>query len=154
MKPATRELMRSLQIFQKKISRVQVSEELTPVEFGAMSIIDQKSQEASGKRVKVSDISDGCRTSKPMMSKILGELERQGYIQREESEEDRRVACITLTGAGEEALRRATEEYDRFADWILERLGEENARVLKGLVDRFSEILAGQEECPWREERQ
>lgn len=129
------------------------------MEFGAMEIIGQVAREnalqSGEKQVRVSDISNSLQVSKPMMSKILGELERQGYVCREGSDRDRRVACIGLTERGQQALSRATEDYDRFTDWILSRLGKENARALRDLVDRFSRILSEADgECPWKAQRQ
>lgn len=151
MSPETGELMRSLQSFRKKICGVKISDELTTMEFGAMEIIRQSARESGEKQVRVSDISNGLQVSKPMMSKILGVLEKQGYVCREGSDRDRRVACISLTESGQQVLQRAAGDYDRFTDWILSRLGKENARVLRDLVDRFSEILSEADgECPWK----
>jgi DNA-binding MarR family transcriptional regulator len=61
------------------------------------------------------------RISPPAMTKHVDRLERDGFVERRASEEDRRRVGVTLTDEGQRLLRRVRS---RRTAWLAQRLAE------------------------------
>ena len=60
--------------------------------------------------LKVGDICADCSLSNSRLSKVLGSLEKKGYVQRTIDPNDRRVVMVELTPIGIEKRSTMSEE--------------------------------------------
>ena len=76
------------------------------------------------------------------MTKRLDSMERAGLIERRPDPADRRGTLVRLTAAGKRAVDRAVDLHVANEDRLLASLGQDEVRVLDGLLRR---LLAGLE---------
>jgi DNA-binding MarR family transcriptional regulator len=70
------------------------------------------------------------RVSPPAMTKHVDRLERDGLVERTQSEDDRRRVGIRLTDEGQRLLRRVRS---RRTAWLAQRLAKLNAAELSAI---------------------
>jgi len=87
--------------------------------------------------VKVSELSNIIHSTKPATSKMLRALEEKGYIERISDKKDRRVVYIRLSVVGEKKMKEAFNRMHDFADRTIKRLGEEDAKELIRMLNKF-----------------
>lgn len=72
--------------------------------------------------------------SRATVSSVLNTLERKGLVSRHRRSPDRRIVTVTLTGAGERAVREAfLTQHAREREWL--------AKIAPEDVDRLNEVL-------------
>lgn len=74
------------------------------------------------------------------LSEILGKLEKNEWITREKSEEDKRLAIIKITEKGKEALQLIEEEHKNQKD-VFSVLDEEEEQKLKEILEKLKSAL-------------
>lgn len=77
------------------------------------------------------------------MGELLAKLEKNGYITRAQSEEDKRVMNITLTEAGIKAAEQAAD-MQKDSDKIFDFLSDEEKEQLSGLLAKIISELQKQ----------
>ena len=82
---------------------------------------------APGRRMRMQELSDAVVLSRSRVSRIVDELEREGYVAREPCGSDRRVIYASITREGRRALRRA------------------RTVNVRGIEDHFASVLSGDE---------
>jgi DNA-binding MarR family transcriptional regulator len=83
--------------------------------------------------------------SPPAMTKQIDRLERDGLVERTQSEDDRRRVAIRLTDDGRRLLRRVRS---RRTAWLAQRLAEldeDELAVIEAAVGPLSRLLHGDE---------
>ncbi len=91
--------------------------------------------------VKVSELSGIVHSTKPATSKMLAALEEKGYIERIPDKKDRRVVYIRLSAVGEKKIKEAFAKMHDIAYRTIDRLGEEDARELIRILNKFYDAL-------------
>ncbi len=66
--------------------------------------------EKQGVRVRVSDISDALNLPRPGVTRTVKEMEAKGYLRKDASNEDGRVAFLSITDEG----RKLSQTYDEY----------------------------------------
>ena len=77
--------------------------------------------ERAGKDVKVSDVSEFLNVTRPSITKLINELEREQAVEKEQDQSDRRVIHLRLTKLGEKYYKFYVEKYQT---WLAERIQE------------------------------
>lgn len=85
----------------RRLAREDAGSEVGPAQLSALSVL------VFGGPHRVSDLANAERVAVPTMSRVVGALERRGLARRAPDADDRRVAVIQATTAGEAALERA-----------------------------------------------
>jgi DNA-binding MarR family transcriptional regulator len=73
-------------------------------------------ERAAGRRLRMQELGDAVVLSRSRVSRIVDELERQGFVTRESCETDRRVVYASITRPGRVALRHAIPSHLRAID--------------------------------------
>ncbi|MFU0827116.1 MAG: MarR family transcriptional regulator [Lachnoclostridium sp.] len=102
---------------------------------------EQKENHIKEPGVKVSELSRLLRSTKPATSKMLNTLEGKGFIERIADNQDRRVVYIRLSAYGEQKIEEALDHMYDFTRHTINRLGEEDARELVRLLDKFCDAI-------------
>lgn len=80
------------------------------------------------------------------LSEILSKLEAKGFIEREKSAEDKRMAVVRITDAGRERLEERRAAADR--DKLFAALSEDEQAQLRSLLEKLLESWKPQESKP------
>jgi DNA-binding MarR family transcriptional regulator len=113
---------------------------LTRGEVGTLFHI-WKAGEGDEAGAKVSDISSLMNVASPSVTQHLNGLEKQGYIERKMDKEDRRVVRVSLTSAGKQMLKRASDDFLASISGLVDYLGEEDSMALTELLVRVSDYF-------------
>lgn len=95
----------------------------------------KKSKASDIDGIKLSEISKRMKVSNPTTTQVINRLEDNGYVERCTDKEDRRVARITLTPKGEEAINKAQKSFLTFFEGLVNNLGEEKSSELADLLN-------------------
>ncbi len=87
------------------------------------------------KKVSIQDIKDRMIDKMPDVSRIVERLRKQALIEREVSENDRRVVKLTINEKGRELLAVLSHYYDEM-DAILANLDNQEIEILNQLLDK------------------
>ncbi|MGB8455193.1 MAG: MarR family transcriptional regulator [Anaerocolumna sp.] len=91
--------------------------------------------------IKVSELSCIVHSTKPATSKMLRALEEKNYIERISDKKDRRIVYIRLSVIGEKKLKEAFNRKHLFADRMIKRMGEEDAKELIHMLNKFYDAM-------------
>ena len=72
----------------------------------------------------------------------VNSLVRKGLVNRERSEEDRRVVLVSLTEKGRELNRLHTQFHDRMISEITDNLDEDEIRILARALDKLNDFFS------------
>ncbi len=118
--------------------------ELTPVQFGAMTIIATHpgiEQSALGEEVGIDRVNAG---------DVVLRLIKNGLVRREVSARDRRYKEVYLTDAGEAALREGVKRMKQVQTRFLEPLRPEQQEIFLDLVNQLIDGNNHQGRAPLR----
>ncbi|MCD9025259.1 MarR family winged helix-turn-helix transcriptional regulator [Cohnella silvisoli] len=98
--------------------------------------------EAPDRKLRFGELNQKVVLSKSGLTRLVDRLEREGLIQREKSQEDRRGAYAVLTHEGELQLRKAWPVYARgIKQYFAEPLSDDEMRSLKSAFTVISKAL-------------
>jgi DNA-binding MarR family transcriptional regulator len=89
----------------------------------------------------VGELAESAGVAPPTATRMLDCLARDEHIVRRHSETDRRAVMISLTPAGEAALRAAHEETVAFRKRVFQSLEPEEREQATLLLSRLNEVL-------------
>lgn len=102
---------------------------LTQGELGMIEAIAWKTQEA-GSSISVKELAVLTECSTPAVSRMLGELEKRGLIERVIDPKDRRGIRVTVTEKGQEVRKREEERLWRIFCDAVAVVGEDRLREM------------------------
>ena len=103
--------------------------------------IMKKLQKEKG-QVKVSDISDSLGLPKPGVTRTVKEMEKQGYVQKIASPEDKRIVYLTPTEKGFSLSNKYDVSYYRFLSTYLEDLSDQDVETTIRTIEKFHAVMA------------
>ena len=98
-----------------------------------------------------SRVSAWLRVQPPTISPVISQLEKDGYITRRQSPQDRRMTYISLTSKGEHSIQDIMAEKAKMIDGLVAYLGEDDTRQAIHLLEKSVEYLETQLEKGGRE---
>ena len=96
----------------------------------------------SDKNTGVSDIQKHLYITKAAVSKMLGVLEKKGYINREVNKHNRRTLIITLTPEGRDVLKSLDNDINDTLIKIIRRLGKTDIERLIKSINRLADAAS------------
>jgi DNA-binding MarR family transcriptional regulator len=100
---------------------------------------------APKRRLRMTDLGQQAVVSRERVSRVVGELEREGLVERQANPDDRRSAFAAITPEGRRRLRAAAPVYlDAVEQHFLSYLSDHEARVIATALWR----VLGVEEQP------
>ena len=95
--------------------------------------------EHAGEQLTMSQLSEKLMVSNGNVTGVVDRLERDGFVKRESSKEDRRVQHISLTPKGEGDFKEMASVHER---WVSELFGEMSEPDLKSLLQILGKTRA------------
>ena len=86
---------------------------------------------------KMTEIAKAMSVTTGTLTKAMNSLEKKGYVQRQRSEQDKRVVHITLTGRGMQAFRHHEKFHQDMIAFILCNISSQESRVLRKALERL-----------------
>ncbi len=105
------------------------------------NLLSHRAAEAPDRPLTATDLCERTRLLKSQMNKILSEMERKGFIQRERSAQDKRQIFLRLTPAGQEAYDREHAGITAILSALVSDLGEEKTLRIAESVEEVSGAL-------------
>lgn len=115
---------------------------LRPHEFIALSSVAQYHEqfpEVPG--IYVSEFASRLGVALPAASKILKNLEKQGWLKRTVDPENRRNTFVSLTEEGLSLVESESAYCCQMSSRVFERMGAENTTLLLGGINRLLDLL-------------
>ena len=109
-------------------------------ELTLMSAVRYNSQESTD-NIGITDVQKFLYTSKAAISKMLGVLDKKGYINRDINEQNRRELIITLTEKGSSALKDLEKDIDDMLSRIITNLGKEQTSQIINVINQFADAI-------------
>lgn len=136
---AAEELMKIIPVFVRKIHAGMIGDmSLTPAQFFVLMLLEEKGQ------CRLGGISRELSIAPPTATGIVDRLERDGFVKRQHSKEDRRAVNISLTLKGEKLLAKMTAQKFERMKKVLGILKPEDRethlRILKTLVEGMDHV--------------
>jgi len=104
-------------------------------------------EEKKGK-VNISEISKSLSITPPSTTEFVKNLIKKGYLEKQISQNDKRLAEITLTDEGKKIVQDLNNHFSSLFSGVIEMLGEEKSKLLIELLDvvniYFSEWYSSQ----------
>ncbi len=117
----------SVAIFMEEMAEL----DLTPVQFGAMSII------AVAPGIEQSAVGSELGVDRANNADVLTRLERSGLIARHTAAHDRRTNCVFLTAQGRDIVLEANTRFARIQKRFLGPLTAAERRTFLALLDKL-----------------
>lgn len=133
-----RTLNRLLVYFFKYITEIEekklITEEFQDITYNDMHVI-----EAIGldEPQKMSQVAKEMSVTTGTLSKTVDSLEKKGYVQRQRSEEDKRVVNIILTKRGVHAYQHHEQFHQDMIAFVLENISDKESKVLQNVLERL-----------------
>jgi len=94
---------------------------------------------APGQRLRMAELAERVVLSRSGLTRLVERLEKEGYLTRESTKEDRRGTEAVLTDAGRQALRKAWPVYaEGIRAAFAVYLSDEEAAVLAAVLERVA----------------
>ena len=98
--------------------------------------------ERQGVRVRVSDISDVLNIPRPGVTRTVKEMEAKGYLRKDASNEDGRVAFLSITDAGRKLSQTYDEQYFVQLAPHLSDISDEEAESMIRTIDKIYQHMS------------
>jgi len=89
----------------------------------------------------MSDLAKSSGVPANTMTGIVDRLVRQGLVQRETSEKDRRLVLVTLTEYGLEILEKSLDLLDKYSQRLLLPLVKKEQKILIELLEKVTKNI-------------
>ena len=85
---------------------------------------------------KISELASFLNVSKPTVTFAINKMEKQGYVKKMQSEEDRRFFSVRLTSKGKELAKLHDDIHKNYADMIKQVLNKNELKTLESLLGK------------------
>ena len=86
--------------------------------------------------MQTADLADECDLSKGTLTGVVKTLEKQGFVERQRVEADRRRVTVSLTDAGLDTIERLFPRFNRYEAEMVENLATSEKQELAELLRR------------------
>jgi DNA-binding MarR family transcriptional regulator len=128
-------LLRTAEQFQARNAEFLKAYDLSPTQYNALRIL-----RGAGKAgLPCSEVGERMINKDPDITRLLGRLEKRGYVTRSRDKDDRRVNLARMTQAGLEILRRLDRPTEQFLSKLIGHLGPQRLIDLLRLLEAARE---------------
>ena len=94
-----------------------------------------------GEKKNMTTIAKALHVTTGTLTISINSLVKKNYVERERSEEDRRVVLVSLTPRGQRAFMHHQRFHERMIDAVVEQLSEEEQRILEKSLWRINQFF-------------
>jgi len=93
-----------------------------------------------------SELGEMLKLTRPTVTTLVNSLEEQGFVERINDDEDRRVVFVRPTEQGTALVMRTRREFARSIGEIMDHLGEEDGKELIRITRKVRRFLESRQE--------
>lgn len=105
---------------------------ITETQYNSLRIL----RGAGAQGLTCAEIGERLVSQDPDITRLLGRLERQGLVRREQGEKDRRVVLTKITGTGLDRLKETDPVVNSTVNALLSHLSQSELRTMIDLLER------------------
>lgn len=94
-----------------------------------------------GEQKNMTTVAKALHVTTGTLTTSINNLVKKKYVERERSEEDRRVVLISLTPKGEQAFLHHRKFHEQMIEAIVEQLSEEEQYILEKALQRINQFF-------------
>lgn len=113
---------------------------LTPRHIRVLDNIYKPEQQ--GRTVRISDISDAMRSTRPSITKLVNELQKKGYVEKTPDTGDKRVILVNMTPSGREVHEFYCLRYHEWLSQLLEPIPAEDIKAAIRAIHGAYELMS------------
>lgn len=118
-------------------------QQMSSVPLGELTMLLAISRQSErGNSVQVSGLGAAMKLSRPAVSRMLHVLEKKGYIQMKNGEEDQRYVFVFLTDKGKDLLHQEMSYGYQVLEKVKDRMGDRCLKDYLRYCGKFHEILS------------
>ena len=126
---------RRMQLMVEKLAKDQGIEFMAGPQGQVLRIVACRTEE--GKDTLIKDIEQELDISKSVASNLMKRMERNGFIQLETSQRDKRAKYIRLTPQSQENMRKIRDFFDEMDRRLLEGISEQELLIFSQVMAKF-----------------
>lgn len=126
---------RRMQLMVEKLAKDQGIEFMAGPQGQVLRIVTCRTEE--GKDTLIKDIEQELDISKSVASNLMKRMERNGFIQLETSQRDKRAKYIRLTPQSQENMRKIRDFFDEMDRRLLEGISEQELLIFSQVLTKF-----------------
>ena len=97
-------------------------------------------------KMKISDLSEMLALSNSTVSGILDRLEKQGFVERTRSDEDRRVVYVNVTDEFKKHKQEHFKEIEKKLESMMNKATPEELEIIFEGIDTLQKVIARQQQ--------
>ena len=125
-----------LSVFCKNYMDLKKGLPIRPSEMGVLNIIS----ETEGPHTPVM-LAEMLKVSKPMITAHITSLEKNGYITKSPSPQDKRAYYILPTEKAQALVQKAKADLTHKLDWLIDGLGQDDFNALVAIAEKANKII-------------
>lgn len=110
-------------------------ENLRAIELYVLLYVAQKGPQ------KMSELAEVFSMTKSNITFLVDNLEKNGFVERERSNEDRRVIYIRLTDRGRDIYRQILDDFAKLIDKVASQIPEQDLLIISDGFERLSRLF-------------
>lgn len=126
---------RRMQLMVEKLAKDQGIEFMAGPQGQVLRIVACRTEE--GKDTLIKDIEQELDISKSVASNLMKRMARNGFIQLETSQRDKRAKYIRLTAQSQENMRKIRDFFDEMDRRLLEGISEQELLIFSQVMAKF-----------------
>lgn len=95
--------------------------------------------------VKVSDISEALKVTKPSITKLINELENEKVLNKNSKDSDNRITTLTLTSLGKKYYETYVDKYHKWLSELFIDIDEKDILISVETISRAYDIMKSHE---------
>ncbi|ABV32883.1 MULTISPECIES: MarR family winged helix-turn-helix transcriptional regulator [Pseudothermotoga] len=121
--------------FSKMLNFNSEVENLRAIELYVLLYVAQKGPQ------KMSELAEVFSMTKSNITFLVDNLEKNGFVERERSNEDRRVIYIRLTDRGRDIYRQILDDFAKLIDKVASQIPEQDLLIISDGFERLSRLF-------------
>ncbi|MDI3494052.1 MAG: hypothetical protein PWQ72_179 [Pseudothermotoga sp.] len=121
--------------FSKMLNFNSEVENLRAIELYVLLYVAQKGPQ------KMSELAEVFSMTKSNITFLVDNLEKNGFVERERSNEDRRVIYIRLTDRGRDIYRQILDDFAKLIDKVTSQIPEQDLLIISDGFERLSRLF-------------
>lgn len=126
-----RKAMRTIDAY---VSESYRQNDLTPMQFSVLDVLYSKGE------MKISELVGTILATSGNMTVVVKNMERDGLIYRQQSEDDRRAFLVGLTEKGEKIIRKALPDHIKLIEEAFSILDDQEKADMIEIMKKFKNI--------------
>lgn len=104
-------------------------------------LVHMKEKNDQGEVVTIRNLADMLRVTSPAISRMIGQMVKDGLVEKKMMPEDRRNNCLFVTKKGSEVLRCCEDRFERIAEKLRAIYGEKRTSQFAVMCRDFLNTL-------------